>query len=552
MPFEKDMRLEGLRSLKKKIMVILFFLAAASIVTAMIVIALLLRNTLADDGKARAHEISLIIRNTLKNMMIKRTDGLLQETMEEVVKDGYLSKAFIIDRSGRIAYSSERSEVGRALDKSRDPSCIVCHAEGGISSGDTSVIIQDRDRRVQRNVSLISNEKKCYSCHPPDHRTNGKLILDMAMDKADSLVFTVEMTIFISGLFCLPLLFLLISWGVNKYMERIQVQYNELSLLYSLVERISKVIDLYELKDIVLSILHQTSGADEVVIVIPFSSDFRATVWSPEQGRGVRLKVEPVSTLGTRIRDWLGGKELGGTITRDMKEIYYPVMRKDERIALIYLRRDSHPFNGSFMRLMNVIGGHISVAFENAMLYRIAITDDLTGLFSYRYFRECLIRLIASYEKNGDPGAMLMLDIDNYKSVNDRHGHLAGDTVLKEVALCIFDTTRDSDMAFRYGGEEFTVLLPATGEAEAFSIAERIRTRIEGNLFLPGELDLRMTISIGVSACPENARGSRELIYTADQALYEAKRRGKNCTVMSKAKPAGGKEFGSLGKSQPR
>jgi diguanylate cyclase (GGDEF)-like protein len=129
-----------------------------------------------------------------------------------------------------------------------------------------------------------------------------------------------------------------------------------------------------------------------------------------------------------------------------------------------------------------------------------------------------------------------MIDVDNFKAVNDTYGHPAGDQVLKAVAQCILRSTRGEDADFRYGGEEFAVTLTATGSAGGEFVAERIRKRIEDMVFTAEEHHLNLTVSIGVASCPENAMTIRNIISAADKALYEAKRRGKNKVVVSEVK----------------
>jgi diguanylate cyclase (GGDEF)-like protein len=126
-----------------------------------------------------------------------------------------------------------------------------------------------------------------------------------------------------------------------------------------------------------------------------------------------------------------------------------------------------------------------------------------------------------------------MLDIDDFKRINDTHGHLAGDAVLKEVAQCMLHSIRDNDLAFRYGGEEFVMLLPATDAKGGVLVAERIRKTVEDFIFDTGTNNVKITVSIGVSAYPVNANTARALTDSADLALYSAKEAGKNRVVAS-------------------
>jgi two-component system cell cycle response regulator len=164
----------------------------------------------------------------------------------------------------------------------------------------------------------------------------------------------------------------------------------------------------------------------------------------------------------------------------------------------------------------------------------IAITDELTGLYTVRHFRTCLDRQRFQFERHGEKFALLLIDIDNFKAVNDTYGHPVGDLVLKRVSMSIADSVRGSDLAFRYGGEEFAVLLPNTGHVGALHVAGRILAMVEEELTeVDDDVKIRSTVSIGLALLPENATTVRDLIVEADNALYMAKRGGKNRIVRS-------------------
>ncbi len=128
------------------------------------------------------------------------------------------------------------------------------------------------------------------------------------------------------------------------------------------------------------------------------------------------------------------------------------------------------------------------------------------------------------------------LDLDDFKKVNDTYGHFVGDNVLKGLGICIMNSVKQNDIAFRYGGEEFAILLPATDIKGGLLVAERVRKAVEDSVFDSDGCKIRLTVSIGVSNCPENAVTIHQLIITADKALYEAKRMGKNRVVASDSK----------------
>ena len=166
------------------------------------------------------------------------------------------------------------------------------------------------------------------------------------------------------------------------------------------------------------------------------------------------------------------------------------------------------------------------------MSIEMAITDALTGLYNRRYMESHVGTLVEQAQSRGKPLTVLVLDIDYFKSVNDNHGHDAGDDVLREFALRIRKSIRGIDLACRYGGEEFVVVMPETDLAVATMVAERLRRRIASEPFpiQKGSRTVEVTISIGIAALggDDNAAG---VLKRADQALYRAKRDGRNRVV---------------------
>jgi len=167
----------------------------------------------------------------------------------------------------------------------------------------------------------------------------------------------------------------------------------------------------------------------------------------------------------------------------------------------------------------------------------MAITDQLTGLHNRRYMSRHLDTLVDNAKRNGKALAFVIMDIDFFKSVNDTHGHDIGDEVLKEFAGRIAANVRGIDLACRFGGEEFVVVMPDTDVEFAYSVSERLRKSIETTPFkisrAPGALNL--TISIGIAGSEGESDTAQALLHRADQALYRAKRSGRNKVVAAAA-----------------
>jgi diguanylate cyclase (GGDEF)-like protein len=174
-----------------------------------------------------------------------------------------------------------------------------------------------------------------------------------------------------------------------------------------------------------------------------------------------------------------------------------------------------------------------SLAFDNAVRYALARDlvniDELTGLYNYRYLDIALEREIKRTERYATNLSVIFMDLDLFKNVNDTYGHLIGSKVLKEVGVLLLKMTREVDFVFRYGGDEFTIILVETGMAGAAIVAERIRKSIEAHEFLADEgLMIKITACLGYACYPIDSKSKTELLELSDQAMYHGKLGGKN------------------------
>ena len=210
----------------------------------------------------------------------------------------------------------------------------------------------------------------------------------------------------------------------------------------------------------------------------------------------------------------------------------------NQLIGIVSVVRGDRQFTDGERDLLAYLTNQASVSVENVDLHetvkRQALTDELTGLFNHRRFQEVMTGEVERARRYGHELGLIMLDIDNFKEVNDAYGHLQGDMVLGEVARVLRQSSRDVDEPARYGGEEMAVALPLTDLEGSYQFAERVRRRIEA-LELPllnGGGTLRVTASFGVASLATAGSADKDaLVAAADRALYEAKRAGKNRTV---------------------
>ena len=166
----------------------------------------------------------------------------------------------------------------------------------------------------------------------------------------------------------------------------------------------------------------------------------------------------------------------------------------------------------------------------NKIFREQAAYDGLTGLHNHRHFQEALAMEVSRSLRHGRVFSLIFLDVDSFKTYNDMHGHLKGDGVLRTIGEILKNQLRKADMAARYGGDEFVILLPETDKTAAQGVAEAVRKTIESHLFY-GREELptkKVTISVGVSTFPEDGADSQALIQSADKALYKAKESGRN------------------------
>jgi diguanylate cyclase (GGDEF)-like protein len=199
--------------------------------------------------------------------------------------------------------------------------------------------------------------------------------------------------------------------------------------------------------------------------------------------------------------------------------------------------RRGEQFTAAEREVFLYLVGQVSSSIENIALHELvteqAVTDELTGLSNNRRFRELISKEAIRAERFGHELSLIMLDIDDFKRINDTYGHLQGDEVLRMVGRVLHLESRGVDEPARYGGEEFAVALPETGLDGAVELAERIRVRIESEHVSRGDGagSVRVTASVGAVSMRGFADGGEALIAAADAALYEAKRAGKNRVV---------------------
>jgi len=286
----------------------------------------------------------------------------------------------------------------------------------------------------------------------------------------------------------------------------------------------------------------ETKGPEPAILeeIASLNPSEPAVVNQPDDWRRLLLGGEtmPVGSESKAARQ--AGAGMGTIKKKERGEnfVAVPLVCGERILGVLEGMRRHRSYKRSELELLDALSLPLASALANAVRIaeaeRLSQTDDLTKLHNARYLRQFLLNEIRRARRYGSSVGALFLDLDDFKRVNDAHGHLAGSHVLMEMAAVILSSIRDTDAVARYGGDEFVIVLPDTQIDLAGTVAERIREKIARHHFSGGRnLKLSLTASFGVAAFPEHASSPQQLIAAADTAMYEAKAANKNCIRFS-------------------
>jgi diguanylate cyclase (GGDEF)-like protein/putative nucleotidyltransferase with HDIG domain len=351
---------------------------------------------------------------------------------------------------------------------------------------------------------------------------------------------------------------LLMAWLFNPLRVAIQrivdkmfygESYDYRQMVLSFAQRMGSVLDLSELAEAMLRPLTKAVGASQASLLLSsdddFTSQFADRLVEGEAVTSIKLgKDSPIINWLTREDKPLSRelidvapefKELSEVARKSLDGprigLLFPIKSKGNLIGILALskKQSGGSYSADDMDLLVTVASEAGVVMENAQLYakakERAHTDELTGLFNHRYFHERLDEEISRCSRFGDIFSLVFLDMDLFKAYNDIYGHLAGDDMLKQIGHYIKSSIRGIDMAFRYGGDEFTVILPQASLEDSCKVAERIRKRIEVEMDSKGA---PLTCSLGIASWPTDGVMREEIIQAADASLYYAKQTGRN------------------------
>ncbi len=341
--------------------------------------------------------------------------------------------------------------------------------------------------------------------------------------------------------------------ALEKANEELETRLSEIFFTHEFFKALTSFTSVDDVTSLVVDGANGILGA-EISSVYLLDTSAWVLRFATAQGRPREYFVDevPVDTtiLGRAHRDGLAvetdAHEIAGSVdwTREPGDVASHAavsLRSGEHVVgvLVIGSATRRALTPAELDRLQVIGNQSSLALQNALLHgeleRLSVTDRLTELYNHGYFQQRLDEEIGRAERFGHVLSLIMMDIDDFKLFNDTYGHPRGDRVLRSVSDTITRSLRDIDFAARYGGEEFVVVLPETDVDGARAVAERIRAEVEKLSFETIGVDpsVRKTVSVGVATFPAHARGGAPLIVAADQAMYAAKRSGKNAVVVS-------------------
>ncbi len=268
--------------------------------------------------------------------------------------------------------------------------------------------------------------------------------------------------------------------------------------------------------------------------IVAFDGTVIYGAWDASSGE---ISIEEVPNQGeSRLPPWAQERTIR-SISQTFDTLLVPVVTDESVIALMKLTRSREkPFSTDELRFLEAVANQTALALERvkliAFLENLSITDALTGIANRRHFEWRLSEEVERARRYKYPLSALLLDLDHFKQVNDNYGHQIGDIVLQQVAQRLKNSLRRTDFLARYGGEEFVVLAPQTPAERAIILGERLRQVIAESPITADDLQIRITLSVGIAVFPDHAQNESELIGAADAALYKAKQMGRNRVCM--------------------
>lgn len=323
----------------------------------------------------------------------------------------------------------------------------------------------------------------------------------------------------------------------------------QIETLFNIGAAANRTLNVGELLDVVADMVLDVMGAEaggvflvdresgelELRVYRGISAEFARKVEAVRLGEGFTHRAA-LSKKPLVVEDIAADPRLGrmGAPEEGLRSLAaVPIAAKDELLGVVGVAsHDRRRFQDRDVRLLGAIANQIGMAIENAQLYEqaltLAFTDGLTGLYNRRYLMEQIEREFSRMERNRGAFSLVMIDLDGLKGINDHFGHNEGDVVLKQLGIVIRENTRASDVAARWGGDEFMLLTHDTNSRGARRLAERIRAQVERKRPVIRGEEVCVSISVGIASYPGHAADVTQLLQRVDEAMYRAKECGGN------------------------
>ena len=582
-----------LYSIRFRLLASLFVLLGLSISISMYGLWTFERDQYLVIAQNEAAKAGQTVEKALRNAMLQNNRAAIQQSVNDIhaiVKPSVIS---ILSYEGLVTVSSDKAMLGMYFNRDKEESCTICHTTRGVAPRHSAVFLETEAGPVLRNVIKIANGPECYGCHAPEQKNCGILIYDVLFTDTIEMLRTVLFRMALTGIVAFVSLILVLLFVIQRYVHRplhqlmdgfmhvgtgdfsywvevdtrgefqamadlfnvmsqaiqrsfikIKEQNWETTSLYTFVQQLSQAIEWHLLQRLITDLLYETFNARQVAVFLTREKQSQVVYEvSWRQSDDLRYNHREYALLDNaddlppgvvpEWERWRAGELTRPSFSDKDTRVVLPLVSKEVVLGLVCLQRETdRPFSGAEKKLFFALSEQVGIALANARLYRMAITDGLTELYTRRYCEASMQKLLEIHESTQAKSfCILMLDLDHFKLVNDTHGHQVGDEVLIQLADLLRASIRQDDVACRYGGEEFIVLIMG-GLKMGRESALRLHKVIENHLFTSSTAPpLHNTISIGVANFPLHGKNGEEIIGAADHALYEAKERGRNRVV---------------------
>ncbi|MDP8234317.1 MAG: GGDEF domain-containing protein [Candidatus Saelkia tenebricola] len=331
---------------------------------------------------------------------------------------------------------------------------------------------------------------------------------------------------------------------IEQFNKQVQKEVTKITGFFEISKELTKVMYLQQLTPVIAEIVKGGFDVASLGVLIFDKNKMHNILIYPDKNIidfKENIEVSPSIDRDNIISDEESGFYNAEGLEPLLVKLGYVALREEMYIIPLILEGRINGFmmledlSEDKIDLAHTFAGFLALTLRKIKLYdkvqELAITDELTQVFVRRHFRDVYHGELSRAKDRNDEACFLMLDLDKFKSCNDTFGHLVGDVILKETAKIIKQSVREIDIVGRYGGEEFCVFLTETKLKDGIYVAERIRKTVERYTFRAYDETLKITVSIGLSLFPYDARDSIELIEKADLALYYAKRKGRNKVI---------------------